>query len=106
MDNLFQIVFVSILIFFLYRTFKYKSLKGAMFGAEILHTVGEVQGKGQSFLSLALKVHTLKSDRVSHGLVGIEIVAKSFASYQMMPVTLQTTEAQKLITLLESAINE
>lgn len=106
MEHLFWLVFVGIFLFFAYRMFKYKGLKGAMFGAEIVNTVGEVQGKGQGPLSLALKVHSLKPETTSQSLVGIELVAKSIASYEMMPITLSASEAQHLITLLERAINE
>lgn len=106
MEDLFWPAFVGIILFFAYRMFKYKGLKGAIFGAEIVNTVGEVQGKSQGPVSLALKVHSLKPDATSQSLVGIELVAKSIASHQMMPITLSVSEAQQLISLLERAINE
>ena len=105
MENLFWLILVGIFLYFVYRILKYKGLKGALFGAEILTTVGEVQGKGQGPVGLTLKVHSLKPETASQALVGIELVSKSFASYQMMPITLPASDVQKLISLLEKAVH-
>lgn len=73
-----------------------------MFGAPIERTIGEVAGGGVKLMTIAVKVHTLGGGAPDKA-IGLEFVAKSFASYQMMPVTLSSSEAKKLATLLQSA---
>ncbi len=77
---------------------------GQMFGGAVLHTVGSVQGKGPPSVGMELKVHVVESKNPQDGrLVGLELVAKSFLSYQMTPCTLSFEESHKLIELLQTA---
>ena len=107
MDSLFNVVFWLMIAGFLgafaYRFLKYKGFKGAMFGGEIVHTIGEVEGKRQFGGRPVLKVHVLRSPESADAEVGLEFVAKTFASYQMMPITLARAEASKLASLLAEA---
>lgn len=97
----FVVVIVSGL---LYKIFRHGGVKAAMFGARIDRTVGEVVGGGAKLIDVELRVHIM--DGGPEKAVGVELVAKSFASYQMMPVTLSVPEAKKLIVLLETATRE
>lgn len=54
-------------------------------------------------MKLAVKVHRL-SGGSSEKAIDLEFVAKSFASYQMLPVTLSAAEARKLSQLLQTAL--
>src|SRR5260221_14091651 len=101
-ESLFFIVFAAVIGYFGYRMIRYGGLKAAMFGARIDHTVGEVRAEKQGPMSVALKVHALRRDD-SEKLIGIELVAKSFASYQMVPITLSVNQAQQLASLLQNA---
>jgi hypothetical protein len=76
--------------------------KGAMFGAKIERTIGQVDCDVK-FGSMVLKVHKLSGGH-SEKAIGIEMVAKTFASYDMMPMTLSASEAKRLATLLEAAV--
>lgn len=96
--------FIGVLGYFVYRIIRYKGFKGALFGAEILETFGEVSGSSLGFGGISLKVHMLGSSDTSHGLVGLELVMRSGLSYQMSPMKLERSEAQKLISLLEQAV--
>ena len=96
-------VFALVLGSFVFKIFKHGGLKAAIFGAPIERTVGEVKGGGVKFMSIAVKVHTLGGGS-SEKAIGLEFVAKSFASYEMMPVTLSVSEAKKLATLIQSAV--
>jgi len=88
---------------FAYKIFKNGGFKAAMFGAPIRRTEGEVEGTSSSrIMSVTVRVHVLGGDSPDKK-VGLEFVAKSFASYQMLPVALSTVETRKLIALLESA---
>lgn len=105
-DNLFSVLFFIICALvagsFIYKMIKYGGFKAAMFGAPIQRTVGEVTGGGAKIMNVGLKVHKLQGGREK--AVGVELVAKSFASYHMTPITLSTAEAEKLIVLLETAV--
>jgi len=95
--------FVLFIGSFIYRIIKNGGFKAAMFGAPIERTVGEVSASRSSrLMNVAVKVHVLGGNS-SDKAIGLEFVATSFASYQMMPVSLSTVEAKKLIMLLESA---
>ena len=52
-------------------------------------------------MKTALKVHVL--DAAPEKAVGLEFVAKSIASYQMMPFSMSLAEARKLIAHLQAA---
>ena len=101
-EALFFVVFAAIVGYFAYRIIRHGGFKAAMFGARIEQTVGEVPGENQGPMRIALKVHALRRDD-SEKLIGIELVAKSFASYQMMPITLSVNQAQQLASLLQNA---
>lgn len=105
-DSLFPIFFCVVFIFMLgsfgYKIIKHGGFKGAMFGAPIKTTVGEVSCAGPRPIRMVVKVHSLGGDSREKA-VGVELVAKSFASYQMMPISLSKEDARKLATLLESA---
>jgi len=102
-EVLFFAVFAAVIGFFVYRMFRHGGFKAAMFGARIDRTVGEVSGEKQGPVGVALKVHILRRE-ATEKLVGIEFVAKSFASYQMMPITLSASQAQQLASLLNEAV--
>ena len=86
------------------KSIKYGGLKSALFGAPIARTHGEVSGTSRKPMTTVLRVHTLGGGGTQKA-VGIEFVAKSFASYQMMPFSLSVAETKKLISLLESAVH-
>ncbi len=96
-------VFVLIVVSFITKIVKNGGLKGALFGAPIKRTVGEVAATSPSrMMSVTVRVHNLGGN-LPEKAIGLEFVAKSFASYQMMPVSMSKVEARKLIMLLESA---
>ena len=77
-------------------------LKGAAFGARIEERVGEVSVTAPRLLTSSLKVHRLGGDPQRE--IGLELVSKSFASYQMMPIALSAEEAQALMGYLQAAL--
>ena len=101
-EVLFFAIFAAVVGFFAYRMIRHGGAKAAMFGARIDRTVGEVGGERQGPVGVALKVHVLRREAAER-LVGVEVVAKSFASYQMMPITLTASQAQQLASLLNEA---
>jgi hypothetical protein len=103
--TLFFVILALVVGYFGYRMLQHGGLEGAMFGARIERTVGQVSGERRAAISVALKVHTLRRDN-SEKLIGIELVAKSFASYQMVPITLSVHQAQQLVFLLQNATSD
>lgn len=101
-DSFFWLIFVGIGVYFVFNVVRRGSLKGAIFNATIAQTVGEVEGSGPSMMRTRVKVHILEKD--AQKLVGLEFVATSVASYDMMPLTLSVTEAKKLVAVLEQTI--
>lgn len=104
----FTIVFIAVAMlvvcFFFYRMIRHGGFKAAMFGARIDRTVGEVAGEKQGGLvSVTVRVHILRREPAEK-LVGIEFLAKSVASYQMMPVTLSESQAKSLAVLIDEAV--
>lgn len=106
-DQLFPLIFgaafVGVLFVMARGFFKHGGFKGMMFGAGIRRTVGEVEGAQRSMMKTALKVHAL--DAGPDKAIGLEFVAKSVASYQMMPFSMSASEARKLIAHLQAALD-
>jgi hypothetical protein len=104
-EYLFLGLFVAIAGYFVFNLIRHKGLKGALFGGRIAETFGEVPGTKQGPVSVSLKVHAVASPDHPTPDGGLELVARSFASYQMMPIRLQRAEAQELLRLLQAAID-
>ena len=107
LESFFPFIFFAVFFLvagsFVVKIVKHGGFKAAMFGAPIESTVGEVSGAGGKLMKLAVKVHRLGGGS-SEKAIGLEFAAKSFASYQMLPVTLSRAEAQHLSQLLQSAL--
>ncbi|MEM1263725.1 MAG: hypothetical protein AAGH76_15100 [Pseudomonadota bacterium] len=73
-------------------------LRGALFGAKILETVGEAYAQPRGSLTNTLRVHKLHG-----GDIGVEIVTRSGLGIQMNVLTLSAHEAKRLAQLLEDA---
>jgi hypothetical protein len=101
-EYIFFALFALVAGTFLYKIIKNRGIKGAMFGAPIHNTVGEVAGRDTGLMNVAVRVHTLGNNDLGYE-VGLELVAKSFASYQMMPAKLSPADANQLASLLQIA---
>lgn len=100
---IFFVLFGATVAYFIFRFFKFGGFKAAMFGARIERTVGEAKGSDGSMMKTLVRVHVLEGS--PEKTVGLEFVAKSFASYQMVPITLSLSEARDLISYLQSAVD-
>lgn len=96
-------LFAATMAYMLFRVVRHRGFKGAMFGARVERTVGEVNGVDAGPVSSVVKVHALDRGDPERA-VGIEFVSRSIGSYSMVPVTLSQAEARKLVSLLQSAI--
>src|SRR5579859_4893865 len=89
-----------------YQAIKKGGLKGAMFGASITQTIGELDlGKsGPMQMQTMLKVHRLESRAPGTPTVGIELVNRSVVSYHMLPIRLTSEQAGALREFLARAV--
>ena len=97
-------IFAVIFVAFVVRAVKYGGIKAAMFGGYIERTVGELAITKNSAVRTKIKVHVLRHD--TERKVGLEVVSKTLASWQMIPFTLSKIEAEQLSALLEKAAQE
>jgi hypothetical protein len=103
-ENLFWLFFVGVVGTFAWKMLKNGGMRGAMFGSRVERLVGEINGEKQAMHSLKVRIHRLQGAE-GRGEIGLELVAKSFASYQMTPVTLSKESALQLAELLRQAAN-
>jgi hypothetical protein len=87
-----------------YHSIKNKGLEGALFGARISGTVGELELGRTGPVSTTRKLHRLQAPELGAPTVGIEVVNRSFASDHMMPIRLTSEQATVLKELLAQAI--
>jgi hypothetical protein len=93
----------GVALFLIIRLIKFKSLRGAMFGAEVGRTIGKVQCSYPSFVDMSIRVCIL--DNSPDRAVGLEFVQKYLGSIQIRPTTLSIAESKNLISLLQAATN-
>jgi hypothetical protein len=89
-----------------YQAIKKRGLKGAMFGASITRTVGELDLGRSGLMRTTLKIHRLESGASGAPTVGIEVVNRSVVSYHMLPIRLTSEQAGGLRELLSRALAE
>ena len=98
-------VVAAILAGNVWLTVKHSSWKGALFGAQISRTVGEVPARGSRWGGVSFKVHQLESAD-SDRAVAVELVAKGPMSYQMLGASLSAAATRDLIAKLEEACGD
>jgi len=76
-------------------------IRRLLFGSPVLRTVGETPGIKKGASRTLVKVHAL-----GDGQIGLEVVAKTLLSYQMLPVTLDPASASALAQALDLAAAE
>ena len=104
MGTIFAIAFVGVLAYMVFGVIRYKGFRGAMFGSELQNTIGEVEGTNSGLVHSKVRVHVLDSKNNPDKNVGLEFIATSFASYQMMPIPLSQSQTANLISYLRQAI--
>jgi hypothetical protein len=101
---IFFALFFGVIAYFIYSIIRHRGFKGAMFGAEVLSSVGAVSSPKRGLMSQKLKVHILGGENPAERSVGLELTSSGPGFWSMTPIRLPTSEAKKLITLLEQAV--
>jgi len=78
--------------------------EGAMFGAPITRTVGELDLGKSGPMRTTLKLHRLESRAPGAPTVGIKVVNRSVLSYHVQPIRLTSEQAGALGELLSRAV--
>jgi hypothetical protein len=105
--TIFYVFFGLVAAWMLFKIIKHRGFKGAMFGAVVRELSSEMELESRGIIKTTLKVHVLEpheADRGPH--VGVEIVHASFGSWEMHPISLTRTEAQRLSEQLAQAAKE
>lgn len=90
--------------YFLYSVIRHGGLKGAIFGAKISSSMGEVSGYKRGLVSQKLKVHLLETNDPAAPRVGIEITSSGPGSWNTVPIRLSDDGVRELISLLEQSL--
>jgi hypothetical protein len=97
----FAIIFGVVVAVWIYKLVAHGGLRGAMFGARVKATVGEIDLNAGGFIKQKLLIYRLESG--SDADIGLELRATTLASYQMQPVPLTKAQARTLSQLLAKA---
>ncbi len=96
------IFFVLLVIFILFFSLSTRG-REMMFGGKIVKSWDGLSSK-RKIVTCRVKVHALDVTPTTR-LVGPEISAATFGSYQMLPISLPAAEARELARLIEEAAN-
>jgi hypothetical protein len=103
-EIVFFVVFGAIVAYSLYAIFRHGGFKGAMFGAKISSSIGEVSTKTRGVGSQKLKVHLLDVEDPTKPRVGIELTSSTPLSWNTVPIKLSDASVRELISLLEQSL--
>ena len=106
----FEYLFFAVVALFglhlLYQVVRNRGFRGAMFGAPVARTIGELDLGRRGMLRTRLKVHCLERRDDASPDVGIELVHTTFGSFAMSPLCLTRDQANSLSALLSQAAAE
>ena len=95
--ELFWVPFVAFFLFWLARIAWYRGMTGAVLGARVARTIGELDGQSALLISPTLTVFKLESERGSVGLV------VRYGWDAGTPIVFTNNEVEYLIGLLKQA---
>ena len=98
LENFFWVPFAVIAAILLFRILKYGGLRGAIYGAPVARTVGEIELLRKMGSSMMLRVHVLEDGRIV-----IEQSARAPLAASISGIPLSTTETDRLIAMLQQA---
>ena len=96
-------LFGLVVAHFVYRILRHGGLRGALFGARVAQTIGELELGRRGVTRLRLKVHRLEATEAGSPSIGIELASSSISGAGMVPIALTTEQAQTLAALLLNA---
>ena len=102
-EYVFWIIFAFSVGTMIVRIVRNGGWRGAMFGAPIRSTVGEIVLQKRGMAKRRIKIHRLAGNH-DGPQVGIEIAFSMPGAFSIFPVSLTAEEARQLATALEQAL--
>jgi hypothetical protein len=106
LEHLFFGIVGLVLLHLVYQIIKNRGLRGAMFGAPVIRTIGELDLGRRGMVRTRLKVHRLQGTDTASPVVGIEFLMTTLGSFGMTPLPLTRDQALTLSGLLSRAAAE
>lgn len=106
LQYLFFLVFGLGAAYFAFQVVRNRGLRGAMFGARLVRTIGELDLGRRGMVRTTLKVHCLEPRDSASPTVGVELVATSYGGFGMTPIALTSEQASGFAALLAQAVRE
>lgn len=97
-DRVFWVPFAALAVFLAYRWFKYRGLRGMLYGSPVARTIGELELAQAAGDVTSLRVHVLEDGRIV-----IEYSTREALGAAMGGMPLSTADADRLIVLLQQA---
>jgi hypothetical protein len=101
----FSLIVGVLLVIWIFNLIRHRGIKGAMFGAEVLGTVGTLILSANPLAKSTVKVHRLNAADPSIGpYVGVELRFSSvLGAWEMKALPLTRAQARELAQLLSKA---
>ena len=97
-DRVFWVPFAALAVFLVYRWFKFRGLRGMLYGSAVARTVGEFQLAQAAGDVTSLRVQVLEDGRII-----LEFSTREALGASVGGMPLSTSEADQLIALLQQA---
>ena len=105
-EYVFFLIFGVVIANLVFKMVKHRGMRGALFGARVMRTVGEVDLGHRGMVRTKLKVHCFEPSDPGSPSVGVELVAASFGGFGMTPIPLTREQARALAAFLTQAVDE
>lgn len=101
--ELFTVVALGMLGFFLWRYLKAGSIVGALLGGRVRETVGETIVESSAVSSTVLRVQVLEVSTEAEPVIALSITRKAILGASVMPVRLTRAQAREVGEMLGRA---
>ncbi len=95
---LFAVAFVTVAGFFITRLVKYGSFRGALYGARVIATFGDVEVQRNGSTATSIRVHALEDGRIV-----LEQSTRALLAYRADGIPMGPIDADRLIHYLQQA---
>jgi hypothetical protein len=106
LGHVFLALFGLALLYFLFQVIKNRGFRGAVFGAPVARTIGQLNLGRKGMVRTRLKVHRLEPREPSSPEIGIEVWTKTIGAFSIAPLPLTREQAVTLSSLLSQAAAE
>ena len=92
--------------YFAIQAVRHRGVRGAMFGAPVARTLGELDLGRRGMISTVIRVHVLDAAGTDAPAVGLELAARSAGSFGLTPIPLTKEQPGALASMLTAAASE